>query len=444
MKDLTQGSEAKRILHFALPMLFGNVFQQLYNIIDSIIVGNYLGKEALGAVGASFPLIFVLISMVIGLSSGATIIIAQYFGAKNYAKVKLAIDTMNVILFISSIVVSAIGIIFSDEIFKLIKLPAEIIPQATTYFNIFILGSVTMFGFHGTAAILRGLGDSKTPLYFLILSTILNIFLDLLFIVVFGWGIEGVAIATVISQGVSFLMIVLYLNKYHKIIQISFLKINFEWEMFMRSLRIGLPSGFQQTIVSLGLLALFRIVNDFGTDTVAAYSVAGRIDSFAILPAMNFAAAFSTFVGQNLGANKAERVRKGLVATLIMTSIISVSLTLIINIFRTELMRLFSPDTNVIEIGAEYLQIVSLFYILFSVLFVFNAVFRGAGDTLMPMFITLSALWVVRVPLSVFLSQKIGVVGIWWGIPAGWGVGMTFSLVYYFIGKWKTKVIVKY
>ena len=304
MRDLTRGNEAKVIVRFAIPMLLGNVLQQMYHIVDTIIVGNYIGKQALGAVGASFPIIFVMVSLIIGISSGITIVIAQYFGAKNILKVKQAIDTMYVFLFFASFLVAIAGISFSGYIFRLIDLPEEIIPYAKSYFNIFSGGIITLFGFNSTSAVLRGLGDSKTPLFFLIISTLLNVGLDLLFVLVFGWGIKGVAYATIIAQGLSFLLAVLYLNKYHQLIKISFVNLDFNKDVFYKSIRIGLPTGLQQMFVALGMMALFRIVNIFGTNVVAAYSVAGRIDSFAVMPSMNFSAALSTFVGQNLGAKK--------------------------------------------------------------------------------------------------------------------------------------------
>ncbi len=444
MKDLTTGKEGKLIWRFAIPMLLGNVFQQLYNIVDSIIVGNFLGEKALGAVGASFPLIFLLISLVIGIATGSTIIISQYFGAKKYDKVKITIDTLYIILFFSSILVTIIGLIFSDDIFRLIKLPDEVIADAVKYFNIYISGSIAMFGFSGTSAILRGIGDSKTPLYFLIVSTIINIFLDLLFIIVFDWGIEGVAWATVIAQAGAFLTAIIYLNRTHKLINISFFNLTFDKDIFSKSLKIGLPSGLQHTFVSLGMLALFRIVNDFGTSTIAAYSVALRIDSFAIIPAMNFSMAFSTFVGQNMGANKLERVKVGLISTLRMSGLLSIIISLIVMVFGKQLMSAFSPEPDIIKTGSEYLFIVGAFYIVFACMFVINAVFRGSGDTLIPMFITLISLWAVRIPLSWILSERYGEIGIWWGVPAGWIVGLVLSLIYYYTGNWKKKAIVKY
>jgi putative MATE family efflux protein len=444
MKDLTTGKERKLILQFAAPMLLGNVFQQMYNIVDSIIIGNYIGKEALAAVGASFPIIFALISMVIGFATGATIIIAQYFGAKKLEMVKRTIDTLYIVLFFASIVISALGIFFSDDIFRLIQLPEDVLPDASLYMKIYISGMVFFFGFNGTAAILRGLGDSKTPLYFLVISTITNVIFDLLFVIVFKWGIAGVAIATILSQGGAFLTAIFYLNRTHAVVRFSMSRLNFDRAIFRQSLRIGLPSGFQQTFVSLGLIAIVWIVNLFGTDVIAAFSIAMRIDSLAAMAAMNFAAALATFVGQNLGANKPERVRSGLVATFWMTSIISVIITIIALLFSRDLMGIFTNDQNVIRIGANYLIIVSSFYILFSTMFVLNGVMRGAGDTLIPMFITLIALWFVRIPLSYFLSQQIGETGIWWAIPIGWFLGMLLSWFYYLKGRWKTKAVVKY
>jgi putative MATE family efflux protein len=442
MKDLTVGKEGPLILRFALPMLLGNVFQQLYNIVDSIIVGNFIGKEALAAVGASFPIIFAFLSLIIGIASGSTIVIAQYFGAKDIEKVKRTINTLFIFLFFASITISIIGISFSEEIFRLLKLPEEIIPQAKTYFNIFMGGVIVSFGFNGTSAILRGLGDSKTPLYFLIISTIINIVLDLLFVLVFKWGIAGVAIASVIAQGGAFLTAIIYLNKTHKIIRFSFKDLKFDKILFKKSVRIGLPTGLQQTFVAAGMMALISIVNGFGTNVIAAYSVATRIDSLASLAAMNFSAALATFVGQNIGAKKTERVRAGFIATLKMSSVISVIISAVVLIFGYPIISVFTSDPEVIRIGREYLIIVGAFYVVFTSMFTIAGVMRGAGDTLIPMFISLIALWVIRIPGAWILSDKFGEIGIWWAIPMGWFVGFLLSFIYYLTGNWKKKVII--
>jgi len=444
LKDLTQGKEGKLILQFALPMLAGNVFQQLYNVVDSIVVGRAIGKEALAAVGANFPFIFALISFIIGIAIGSTVIISQYYGAKKMAEVKRTIDTLYIFMFFASISVSALGMIFSKSIFKIIDLPPDVLPQAVNYFNVYAIGFVFFFGFQSTSAIMRGLGDSKTPFYFLGFSTMLNIGLDLLFVLVFHWGIRGVAAATVVSQAVAFFAIIYYINHFHKFLDFRPRRMHFDKAIFKKSLKIGLPTGFQQTFVALGFLALYRIVNMFGTPTIAAYSIAIRIDSFASMPAMNFSAALSTFVGQNIGANKMHRIAKGLNATLLMTTAIAVSISLIALNFAEPLMAVFTKDAQVIDIGKHYLLIVPFFYIVFSIMFSINGVMRGAGDTFIPMIITIISLWIVRIPVSYWLSLKYGAIGIWWGIPVAWFVGVILAFIYYKTGKWKKKAVVKH
>ncbi|MBP6978104.1 MAG: MATE family efflux transporter [Bacteroidales bacterium] len=439
MKDFTSGNESRLIFNFAIPMLLGSVFHQLYNIADSIIVGRFIGTEALAAVGSSFPIVFTLISLIIGIGTGGTIVIAQYFGARDINNVKRTIDTLYIFIFSASILVTAVGLLASEAIFRLIHLPPEVLPLAKLYLNIFFTGVIFSFGFNATAAILGGLGDSKTPLYFLIFSTVLNVFLDLLFVLVFKWGIAGVAIATVISQAAAFFMAIIYLNRRHEIINLSFRRMYFDRGIFRKSFRIGFPVGFQQAFVALSFLAMFWIVNPFGADASAAYSIGMRIDSFASMPAMNFAAALATFVGQNLGAGKMERARTGFFATLRMIFMISILMTLIAVVFRHELMQLFTRDEEVIRIGSGYLVIVSSFYMVFSTMIVIGGVMRGSGDTLIPMFNTLFVLWVVRVPASYWLSKHLDINGIWWGIPIAWCLGLLLQYSYYLTGKWKKK-----
>lgn len=443
MKDLTQGKESSQIFRFAVPMLLGNVLQQMYNVVDSIIVGKIIGKHALAAVGASFPIIFVLISLIIGITMGGTIIVSQYFGAKRTGEVKKTIDTLYIVLFISSIVTTVIGIIFSRPVFRLMHLPEEIIPDATLYLNIYLTGLVFFFGFNGTAAILRGLGDSKTPLYFLALATMLNIGLDILLILVFKMGIAGAAVATVIAHTVSFAWMLIFLHKKHEMMRISFRKMQFDRVIFLQSVRIGLPTGLQQSFVALGMMAVMGIVNTFGTNVIAAYTAAGRIDSFATMFAMNFSQALSAFTGQNLGAGKFHRIKTGYRKTLFMSNGLCLLLTILIIAFRYPLMQIFTNDADVIAIGAEYLTIVSMFYLFFSTMFVTNGVMRGAGATLIPMFITLFSLWIIRIPLAYILSGKLGYPGIWWSIPIAWFFGMAGAWIYYKSGKWKEKGVIK-
>jgi putative MATE family efflux protein len=437
MNDLTVGKESSVILKFAVPMLLGNVFQQLYNVIDSLVVGNFIGTEALSAVGASFQVMFVLISLILGFVMGSSIIISQYFGAKNYAKVKTTIDTMNISLFFMSVLVAILGVVFSRDIFQLIDLPESIMDDAVLYLNINMIGCITAFGYNSTSSILRGMGDSKTPLYFLIVSTFVNVFLDLVFVLIFHWGIAGVAWATVLAQGVSFISSVVYLNRKHEIIKYSFINLDWNKDIFIRSLKLGLPTGGQQLIVALGMTALQKIVNGFGTSVIAAYAISARIDSFAVLPAMNFSMALSSFVGQNIGANKIDRIRNGLWATAKMMATISLIISAISLLFPHYSFSVFTPDTQVIAAGVKYIYIVSPFYITFALMFAFNGVFRGSGNAIVPMLNTLAALWLFRVPSSYYLSGIYGERGIWMGIPIAWCIALALSYLYYLTGRWK-------
>jgi putative MATE family efflux protein len=446
-KDLTIGKESRQIILFALPILAATIFQQLYNVVDSIVVGNVLGKGALAAVGASFPVIFVLISLLLGISNGITVVVSQYYGAKQYDNVVKTINTFYVFIFIASIAMSGLGIYFSRDIFLVLKLPHEIMDQAVDYLQIYLGGMIFMFGFYGTNAILRGMGDSRTPLYFTIFSTLLNVALDLIFVMVFHWGIKGVAYASVVAQGVAFLGTTIFINRGDSLIHFSRKNLVFDWEIFLKSLRIGLPTGLQQSFVAMGMIAIMRIVNDFGTDTIAAFTAASRLDSFASMPAMAFSSALATFVGQNVGANKIERVRRGFHVTLFISSSFSIMVSLVMYFFGEQLIGMFTNDPNVISIGYSYLVIVSSFYVIFSAMFTIHGLLRGAGDTIVLMFITLFALWILRIPLSYYLSRPdigLGSDGIWWGIPIGWAFGLTASFIYYKTGRWKTKGVVKH
>ena len=444
MQDFTSGHEGKFIFKFAAPMLIGNIFQQLFSVVDSIVVGKFIGKEALAAVGASFPVIFVMVSLIVGLVMGTTIVISQNFGAKNMEKVKRAIDTMYICCAIIGVIATIVGILISEPILRFIDLPEELMPQATLYLKIYLSGILIFFGFNGTSAVLRGLGDSKTPLYFLIIANVANIILVILFVGVFRWGVAGAASATLLANVIAFGLAIWWLNKTHKLIRISVKRLNFDKEIFRQSMKIGLPTAVQQTLVAMGGIALMNIVNKFGTEVIAGYSVAFRLEALALVPTMSFSQALSAFVGQNIGANKIERIRAGLIATIKMAGIVTIITTLFVVIFGQIIMSMFTSDQEVIRIGSQYLTIVSLFYLAFTMMFIYNGVMRGAGDTLMPMIFSLISLWLIRIPFAWFLSARFGVQGIWWSIPAGWMIGYMLSYFYYKTGRWKTKTVVGY
>lgn len=445
MKDLTVGNERSLIFKFAMPMLVANLFQQTYTIVDLAIIGHSpIGDLGITAITNSFHIIFSLIALIIGVSVGFNVVISQFFGAKQLEKVKLSVDTMVVTLVFASIAITIVGLLISKPLFSLIEVPKDAIPLAISYINVYFIGVIAFFGFHGVSAVLRGLGDSKTPLYFMIVSSVINVILDYYFIIVLEWGIEWAAIATIIAQGSVFIMAVFYLNKTHKIVNFSITRFRFDRYIFKKCMAIGLPSGIQTTLVGLSMLALLWIINPFGNVVVAAFGAASRIDALASMPAMNFAMALSTFVGQNLGADKISRVKKGFYSTLFMTSIISVTVTLLVVFIGRSLMGMFTTNPEIIEIGYQYLVIVSSFYIVFTTMFIIGGVLRGAGDTLVPMFITLFALWVARIPIAWALSRTdFGIIGIWWAIPIAWCLGMILSFLYYKTGRWKTKSVIK-
>ncbi len=450
MKDLTKGPEGKVILQYATPMILGNVFQQLYNFINTIVVGRYLGQDKVAAVTVSFPILFAVVAMAIGLTIGGSVVIAQNFGAKNFSQVKRASDTIIIYLFVGGLLLGLIGYFFSEPVLRLMNTPPEIMEMATGYLQVMMLGCVAIFGYNGVSAILRGVGDSKTPLYFLIFSTFLNLALDLLFVLYFKWGLISIAYATIISNGVAWLLTLVYLNMKSSLIRFSPRKAVFDMKLFKQSLTIGLPSGIQQTFVAIGAMALMRIINPFGSTVISAFGTAGRIDTLISAPAMNFSGALSGFVGQNIGAGMYGRLTRGLRATLIMSGAVCIVLMLVVIFFGEHIMRIFvsQEDTStnieeVIRIGHQYLVIVCSFYILFSTMFVMNGFLRGAGAVVIPMLTTLLSLWLVRIPVASFLSEKYGEVGIWWAIPIAWLVGLSGSYFYYRSGHWKKKVLIK-
>ena len=445
MKDLTKGDETRQLIWFALPMLLGNVFQQFYNMVDSFVVGRFVGTSALAAVGTSFSVIFFMLALITGVTMGSTVLVSQFFGAKDTESLKKVITTSYIFIFATGVVMTLIGVLSTDFILRALAVPDDIMPEASSYLRIIFAGMITTFGYNGVAAMLRGLGDSKTPLYLLIASTLINIVLDLVFVVVFGWGVAGAAWATVIAQGISFVGALIVLDTKNQYVRLDYRNLRWDKEAFSQMLRIGLPTGIQQTLVSLGMMALSRIVNEFGPLTMAAYTAAARIDSIASLPAMSLGQAITTFTGQNIGAGKAERVRRGHLSAIAVNTGISLVITLCVVLFGRRLVGVFTTDGAVVEIGARYLTIVGLFYAVFGVMFINNGVMRGAGDVFIPMINTLLALWLIRVPCALLFTRvfNMGTNGIWWSIPAGWLVGFTFSSWYYLSGKWKNKVVAK-
>lgn len=442
MKDLTRGNVPLQLVLFSLPMLLGNVFQQFYNMVDSWVVGQFVGTIALAAVGTSFPILFLMIALVMGFGMGANVLIAQYYGAKNFTKVRAVIETTYLVLFWMSLVLTVLGLAAARPILLLLRVPAEVQESALLYLRIIFGGLFFTFAYNGVAAILRGLGDSMTPLYMLIASTLINVALDLFSVLVLHMGVAGVALATVIAQAISVAGSLWYLNRNHELLATDFRHLTFDREIFLLSLKIGLPSGIQQALVAMGMMFMSAVVNGFGPVVMAGFAAASRIDSFIGMPAMNISMALSTFTGQNLGAGKSQRVHEGYRVALGIAEGITVVLSVILLLYAEPLVGLFTTDGAVIATGAQYLRIIAPFYLVFTLMFITNGVIRGSGEAMVPMVSTLCAMWLVRVPAAVLFSTVWKVVGIWWAMPTGWFVGAAIALVYYFSGKWKQKVVV--
>lgn len=441
MHDFTTGTIGRPLVKFAIPIILGSFFMQTYNIVDSIVVGIYLGKEALAAVGAAYPVIFLLTSLVMGISSGGTVLVSHYIGAKDTDNLRKSIDTTYMFIIASGLFITIVGILLTPSIYRITNLPQDVFPLAVNYLQIYLLSTVFSFCFNGTSAILRGMGDSKTPLFFLVACNILNLFFTIFFICILHLGVEYSAWSSVISQMCASLSLLGYL-KYKKslaVIRITTSKWNVD--IFKSMIKIGLPSGLQQTVVSVGQMTLMSIVNGFGTIFVAAYSAMMRIDAIATMPGMNFSQALTTFTGQNIGANQMTRVNKGFRFILKTNIVISLAMSVIFILFGKTIMSCFSSDPAVIAEGYRYLLICGPFYFLFSAMFSFTGLFRGAGDTLPTMLISLFSLWLFRIPCAYIFSNIWGSIGIWISIPIGWFFGLIFSMIYYRYGKWRTKKI---
>lgn len=445
VQDMTKGSVARQIIIFAIPLFIGNIFQQLYNMVDAVVVGRFVGKNALAAVGTSFPAMFLLVALVMGLTMGASVVVSQLFGAGDLKKMRRALSTAFIFLLICALSLTLIGILAARSLLLLLKTPPEIIDDASIYLKIIFAGLLFMFLYNTIAAFLRALGDSRTPLYFLIISSLLNMGLDLLFVLRFKMGVAGVGWATVISQAVSVILCIIYIYKRVELLRLKPRDLIFDRELFALSVRLGIPASIQQTVVSFGMIAVQGLVNSFGSVTMAAYTAAARIDSIAMMPIMNLGLAVSTFTAQNIGAGNLERVRRGYRRTLAMVAACCAATSTVILLFGPKLIELFidAREVEVIAQGNDYITVVSFFYILLGLLFVTNGVLRGSGDMIVSMASTIVNL-TVRVIFAYFLSSRaeIGYHGIWWSIPIGWGCGFIVAYTRYRSGKWTVKAVV--
>ncbi|NLI59894.1 MAG: MATE family efflux transporter [Clostridiales bacterium] len=441
--DMTTGNPTRLILYFALPLLAGNILQQLYNMVDSMIVGNFAAKgtEALAAVGTAFPVIFMITSLFNGVAQGATIVISQYYGANNMNGVKRAVDTIYIFLFVVSIPITIIGVLVSRPMLILMKTPPGILPMAVVYMQIIFLGTIASFGYNINSGILQGLGDSKRPLLFLAISAVINIVLDLVFVIGFHWDVAGVAWATIIAQLFSFLFGTYYINRKGGQFKISIKDLEFDGEILKESIRIGLPTGIQNLLFSVAMMALQGLINSYGPAFMAGFNGATKIDAFAFLPLVSFSAAITTYVGQNVGAGRMDRVNRGVRTTLLISTTISIATWIIIMPLGEMFMKLFSQEPEVIQAGIEFLKRVLPFYSILGASFILNGALRGAGESFVPMIGSLVAMWLARVPTAYALAHFFGGHNLYFSYPIGWLIGLIIAGTYYLKGPWKEKAI---
>ncbi len=430
-QNFTRGNITEQIVKFSTPFVLGNICMQLYNYSDSVIVGHYLGKEALAAVGASTPLIFVIVSFVTGITIGASIIVSRYFALNDRLKITQTSDTINIISVILGVAITFGAWLFIDDILSFFSLETQVKDYAINYLSIYILGIIPTFGYTALTALLRGIGNSTTPLYFLVYTAILNIILDLFFVIYLGLGIEAVAWASVIAQFLAYLVLGFYVNHKIKIIRLNILPKNINISIAKECLWLGIPTSIQQLVVSFGSLTLVSIVTLFGTDVVAAYTSAQRILILIMVIPINISLALTTFVAQNYAVNNYDRIRKALKETLKISMIAGFAILIIISMFSTNIMQTFTKDTNIINIGKQYLMIISLSFWIFNIMMMFNGTIRGLGNTIAPMIITAISLWIVKIPVAYILSKHINEVGVWLAEPISWSVGAVVIILYY-------------
>jgi putative MATE family efflux protein len=448
--DLTVGSIPRHLLKFSIPMLIGNAIQVAYSIINTIWVGHLVGENAVGSIGVSFPVIFILIGFSMGITMATTILVAQYYGAKDYTMVEKAVNNSFSISLIMSVVLASTGILTCDSILRLIDTPPENFTMASSYLKISLINFIPIYLIFLTSSILRGIGDTVTPLMFMAIGVGLNAILDPFLIGGFGPfpfnGLNGAAYASLIAQTIATIISIVYLNRKDHIIAFHPKKLILDRHMTFLLFKIGFPSIIQQSLISLGAIFVVSFVNAFGNAATNAFGAVQRVDMVAFMPAMSMSMAAATLTGQNLGAGKPQRIKDVFKWGVIMCSSITLIISLVVVFFSKYIFIIFgiADDVKVLEIGVTYLHIVGASYIFFGVLFISNGIINGAGHTIITMCFTLMSLWLVRVPFSWLLSKtSLGIIGVWIAVASSFAVTMTVSLIYYFSGRWKKSAIIK-
>lgn len=449
-KDLTEGPPWKRIVEFAIPMLIGNIAQQFYNTADSIIVGKYIGDNALAAVGSAGPILNLLLVLFVGISVGAGIMVSQYFGAKDKEKLSRTIGTCITLTAISSVIIMIIGPIVTRPLLSFLNTPSSIIDWCTDYLIIYFIGIAGLAYYNILAGVLRGLGDSLSALIFLLVSTALNVGLDILFVAKFNMGVPGVALATVIAQSISAILCIIKLVNMKSSFTLNWKMLKLNKEYSSRLIKLGLPSGLTQAIFSLAMIVVQSLTNSFGEMVIAANVIIMRVDGFAMMPNFSFGSAMTTYTGQNVGAKKFDRVEKGAKDGLKIAVGVSTTITILILIFGKYLMGIFTNTKELVDLSMHMMRILAVGYIAMAVTQCLSGVMRGAGDTITPMWISLITTVVIRVPVAYGLAYLTRSAEYPTGRPesifisllASWVMGAIINTIFYKKGNWRKKAII--
>ena len=434
---MTEGVIWKQLLAFSMPLLMGNLFQQLYNTVDSVVVGNYIGSEALAAVGSSNSLINLIIGMFMGIATGAGVIISQYYGGKEEQKLHWAVHTCMALSIWGGIFLTVLGIAISPIILRWMGTPEEVMSNSVVYFRIFFGGSLFNLVYNMGAGILRAVGDSRRPLYYLCVSSVVNIVLDLVFVVVFHMGVAGVGYATVTAQFISAMLVMLALTRSNEAYRLELSKIKIDKRMMSRILKIGIPSGVQQSIISLSNVIVQANVNSFGAAAMAGFGSYCKIDGFVMLPLQSFCMAATTFTGQNVGARNIPRVKKGIFQGLVIGAVYTAVMSAVLFFQVDRVLRIFSSDPAVLDYGHRTMYLLLPFYMTMTVHNILMGSFRGAGKTMVSMLIGVGNMCILRmiyINLAVPFFPSYGAVMLCY--PITWITTMLMDIVYCVKAKW--------
>ncbi len=437
--NMVTDSPGRALLLFALPMILGNLFQQFYNIIDSVVVGRFVGEEALASVGASYSITNVFIAIAVGGGIGSSVVVSQFLGAKQTGNMKTAISTTLINFLSIGVILGGLGLLFNHRILSFMNTPENVFHDASVYLGIYFIGLPFLFMYNVQASVFQALGDSKTPLYLLVFSSLLNVVLDLLFVTQFFMGVAGVAIATLIAQGLSAVLSFLILIKRLKEYETTEPFRLYDWNMMLHMMRVAIPSTLQQSIVHIGMLLVQSVVNGFGSAVMAGFAAGTRIESICIVPMLALGNAMSTYTAQNIGAGKKDRVKVGYRYCYLMAGVFAVIICVIMETWGDLFIRSFlnegSADTA-FQTGMSYVRFISFFYICIGCKATTDGLLRGAGDVVVFTVANLVNL-AIRVSVAAVFAPIIGVQAVWFAVPMGWTANYIISFIRYLTGKWE-------